>query len=227
MIKIVIAEDMISIRNRYEKLIEGYDDMKVVGIASNGYEAISETALHHPDIVLMDIEMESKYSGILATSQITSSFPDVKVIMLTVSEDDDAIFSSIQAGASNYIVKNTAFKDIVKMIRDVYNDEAVFDATISKKIRQEFRRIRNNEDILLKTISLMQLLTDSEKNILYCMHNGMTQNDVCKNLFIEKSTMKTHARNIIKKLECKNLEEAVTNLEKSGYFYYYEKMLQY
>lgn len=224
MIKVLIAEDMTSIRNKYEKQLSQFSDIEIVGTAKNGYEAISETALKHPDIVLMDIEMESKYSGILATQQITSSFPDIKVIMLTVASNDDAVFSAFQAGASNYIFKNSPIKQIAKTIQEVYNGKTIFDESIANKIIKEFKRIKNNEDVLLSTISLIQQLTETERTIIYNYHQGYSQQELCNKLCIEKTTMKTHIRNILKKLECRTIEEAIHNIEDSGYFYYYERL---
>lgn len=223
-IKILIADDMESLRNSYAKKLESFKNLEVVSLCKNGYEAISNTVKHKPDVILMDIEMESKYSGLLVTQQIINTFPNLKIIILTVSEDDESIFSAFQAGAYNYILKNCTTKELVKAIEDAYYDRSVFDAKISKKIRKEFQRIKNNENILLSTISLIQLLTDSERNIIYHLYLGLTQPELCDKLCIEKSTLKTHTRNIRKKLNLRTMSEVIKTLEQSGYFYYYEKL---
>jgi len=95
---------------------------------------------------------------------------------------------------------------------------------VAKKLRKEFKRIKNNEDSLIYTIYLVQLLTDTERNILEALHEGKDQKEICRERFIEPVTMKTHIRNIVKKMKQKNIEDVLSQVEQSGYFYYMDKI---
>ena len=95
---------------------------------------------------------------------------------------------------------------------------------MAKKLRREFKRIKNNEESLLYTIYLVQLLTDTERDILSAFHEGKEPKDICTERFIEQATLKTHIRNIVKKMKCKSIEDVVEKVEQSGFFYYMDKI---
>lgn len=104
-IKVLIAEDVEPIRKRYVNILNSHSGIEVVGQCATGEEACTLALQLHPDVILMDIEMESKDAGIRATGQILSDMPETKVIILTVYEEDDMIFSAFQLGACDYILK--------------------------------------------------------------------------------------------------------------------------
>ena len=142
-IKIVIVEDMIDIAEYFETVLGKEQDLEIVGIAQNAHEGIELVAAVMPDIVLMDIQMEHQTAGIEATEIIKEQFPDIKVIILTVSEDDEMIFSAFTAGASEYIVKTASAKDIANSIRLVYKNELSLRPELASKILNEFSRIQD------------------------------------------------------------------------------------
>lgn len=120
-IRVLIAEDNESIRKWYQVSLQEAEDIDLLPMAANGYEAISLAARYHPDVVILDIEMECKDAGIMAGYQILAMNPETKIIMLTVHEDDEAIFRSYEMGAVDYLFKNASTEKILGAIRDAYH----------------------------------------------------------------------------------------------------------
>ena len=223
-INVMIVDDISSLCTRYEGILSQAEDIRVVAVANNGYEAILKSAVTQPDVILMDIEMESKYAGITATQQILAQFPDMKVVVLTVYDEDAMIYAAFQAGACDYIQKTATPAMMLQCVRDAYHERTVMKPTVARKIRTEFKRIKDNEDSLIYTLYLVQLLTDTERDILYAFHSGMTQKEICQARYIEPSTMKTHMRNILHKMKCRKMEDVLKKAESCGFFYYMDKI---
>ncbi len=223
-IKVMIVDDIPSLCHKYEDIFAQTEEIEVVAIAENGYEAIMKSALNRPDVILMDIEMENKYAGIMATRQILQDLPDIKIVILTVYEEDEMIYAAFQAGACDYVQKTATSAAMIQCVRDAYYEKSAIRPQVAKKIRKEFKRIRNNEESLIYTLYLIQLLTDTEQDILNALHKGKSQKEICTLRYIEPTTMKTHIRNIIKKMKCKSIEDALMQVEKSGFFYYMDKV---
>ena len=223
-INVMIVDDISSLCTRYEGILSQAEDIRVVAVANNGYEAILKSAVTQPDVILMDIEMESKYAGITATQQILAQFPDMKVVILTVYDEDAMIYAAFQAGACDYIQKTATPAMMLQCVLDAYHERSVMKPTVARKIRTEFKRIKDNEDSLIYTLYLVQLLTDTERDILYAFHSGMTQKEICQARYIEPSTMKTHMRNILHKMKCRKMEDVLKKAESCGFFYYMDKI---
>lgn len=223
-INVMIVDDISSLCTRYEGILSQAEDIRVVAVANNGYEAILKSAVTQPDVILMDIEMESKYAGITATQQILAQFSDMKVVILTVYDEDAMIYAAFQAGACDYIQKTATPAMMLQCVRDAYHERSVMKPTVARKIRTEFKRIKDNEDSLIYTLYLVQLLTDTERDILYAFHSGMTQKEICQARYIEPSTMKTHVRNILHKMKCRKMEDVLKKAESCGFFYYMDKI---
>ena len=223
-INVMIVDDISSLCTRYEGILSQAEDIRVVAVANNGYEAILKSAVTQPDVILMDIEMESKYAGITATQQILAQFPDMKVVILTVYDEDAMIYAAFQAGACDYIQKTATPAMMLQCVRDAYHERSVMKPTVARKIRTEFKRIKDNEDSLIYTLYLVQLLTDTERDILYAFHSGMTQKEICQARYIQPSTMKTHVRNILHKMKCRKMEDVLKKAESCGFFYYMDKI---
>ena len=223
-IKVMIVDDMVSLCRKYEAVFAQEEDLEVVAVAHDGYQAIMKSAVTRPDVILMDIEMESKYAGIAATRQILQEFPAIKIVILTVYEEDEMIYAAFQAGACDYILKTASAAAMVQCVKDAYYEKSILRPQVAKKLRREFKRIKNNEDTLLYTFYLVQLLTDTERDILSALHEGKGAKDICRERFIEPVTLKTHIRNIVKKMKCRSIEDVVDKVEQSGFFYYMDKI---
>lgn len=217
-IKVIIAEDLVPILNRYKKILEKDEMIEVVGAVQNGYEAIMQAALTKPDVILMDIEMESRTAGLDATREILKQLPDTKIIILTVFEEDDFVFSAFQLGVSDYLLKNAKPGEIVQSIKDAYHSCSPIRPVIANKIRQEFQRARNTEESLLFFLSLVTSLTATEMEILELLCKGYSRKDICEIRHVEMSTLKTQTHNILKKFDKKTIQEVVVLLNDLNVF---------
>ena len=208
-IKVLIADDFESIREKYRTILEKCADIEVCAVAKSGYEAVMLAALHKPDVMLMDIEMENKRAGLQAAEQILEQLPDIKIIIMTVYEDDDTVFSAFKLGICDYIVKNVSPAEITRGVRDAYNNRSPIRPNIATKIREEFRRVKEKDESLIYNLYLINQLTLSEGEIVRLLAEGKSKKEICAEKHVEPSTVKTHIWNISRKFGKKPVKEIV------------------
>ncbi|BCN30881.1 response regulator transcription factor [Anaeromicropila herbilytica] len=208
-IRILIAEDMEPIRKRYVKILSEVEDMEVIADVSSGEEAVIKAELTHPDVILMDIEMESKDAGLRASKILLEKYKDIKIIILTVYEEDELIYTAFQFGVCDYIKKNANSVDIVNSIRNVYLGNAPLRPEIASKILGEFKRVKSYESSFLYAVNLVSSLTSTEMEILNLLLEHKTRREICQIRYVEMSTMKTQIRNILQKFNKRSIEEVV------------------
>lgn len=212
MIKVLVAEDMLPIMKRYQKILEKDGEIEVVAAVQSGYEAVLMVGVHHPDVILMDIDMETRTSGLDATRQILSHFPDTKIIILTVYEDDETVFTAFQLGVCDYILKNSNPNEIITCVKDAYYNRSPIRPVIAEKIRAEFQRIRKNETSFLYCLQLVTQLTQTEIDILDLLNKGYTRQQICDVRCVEMSTVKTQIHSILKKFSRDSVAEVLQML---------------
>ncbi|MGB4659821.1 MAG: response regulator transcription factor, partial [Mobilitalea sp.] len=161
MIRVLIAEDMDPIRKRYVKILSEAEDITVVADVSSGAEAVRQAKISRPDVILMDIEMEEKDAGLRATKELLLGYKDLKIIILTVFEEDELIFTAFQLGVSDYILKNAKPVEVLKSIRDVYHGNAPLRPEIASKILSEFKRVKSYESSFLYAVNMVTTLTST------------------------------------------------------------------
>lgn len=184
MITIIIAEDHQSLIDGIKLSLEFEDDIAVVGEANDGEELIQLVRKKRPKIVITDIRMP-KCDGICATKIIKNEFPEIKVIAFSMFDQTEAIQQMKEAGASGYIMKNSPLRKLIEAIRAVISNETFFDDAIVVK-----------DELTKENI----LLSNREKAILRLIGEGKTSNEIADVLFISKSTVDTHRKNILKKM---------------------------
>ncbi|MCK9211930.1 MAG: response regulator transcription factor [Ignavibacteriaceae bacterium] len=210
-IKIALVEDSKLLLARLAEGFSLYDSFKVVGKYSNGKSIINslEKSNHEnmPDIILMDIEMPKK-NGIEATLEIKEKYPDIDIMMLTVFEDDVKIFASIQAGASGYMLKDEPFESILNAVHELYNGGAPISQSIARKV---LSLIKSNldEDKNNSSIHPELVLSERELELLNGLVNGGSYTTIANDLFLSPHTVKTHIKNIYKKLHVHTRAAAV------------------
>lgn len=192
MINVVIAEDHQSLIDGIKIFLEYEDDIKVVGEANDGERLLEIIRLKQPDVVLTDIRMP-KMDGITATRQLKKEFPGIKVIAFSMFEQDEAITQMQDAGASGYIMKNSSLKIVLAAIRSVMNGETFFDATLKNT------GVKKNENDIP--------LSKRELEIVKLIGEGKTSQEISEILFIGKTTVDTHRKNILKKLSLQGKSE--------------------
>ena len=139
-IRVLIAEDDQSIRKWYAYSLGSMEDIELLPMAENGYQAVASAVLYHPDVLILDMEMESRDAGLKAGQQVLSILPETKIIMLTVYDDDATIFRAYEMGAVDYLFKNASTEKIHEAILDAYRGTSPIRQEIAQRMRQEFRR---------------------------------------------------------------------------------------
>ena len=199
--RILIADDHDVVRSGLRVLLRTSPDFSIVGEASDGEEAVRLTEKSTPDVVIMDISMPT-LDGIAATKIIKERFPDVKVIILTVHEDEEYAYQVLRAGASGYVLKNAGKKDIFRAIESAMSGERFFSPGISKIIVESFIKRADEQPaakIAPKTSPDRQL-TNRETEVLKYIAMGYTNRQIADTLFLSFRTVNTHRANIMQKL---------------------------
>jgi len=223
-IRIMIVDDIDKLVEFFEKIISAEEDMEVVGTASSGKEAVEKAELLKPDIVLMDIQMETDEAGIKATEKIKEKNPDIKIIMLTIHDDADIIFNSYVAGAMDFLLKNSSVVKIIKSIRDVYANSLQMRAEVAEKILGEMTRLKTENNSMLYMTNLISKLTNTEIEILKLVYNGYKYKQIAVMRSIEEATVRTHVNHILTKLEFKNMKEVIKALGSLGIMEYFKNI---
>jgi DNA-binding NarL/FixJ family response regulator len=199
-IRLVVVDDHALFRRGLVGLLDEMTDFLVVGEASNGQDALSIIDNAKPDIVLLDINMPVM-DGIQTLAEIRKSHPEQKVLMLTISQNDDDLIGAIVAGANGYVLKNTEPETLHNTILQVSVGNSVLSPEITAKVLHAVRRSRDDHN--------RSLLSDREVEVLKCLARGQTTAQIAGLLFISDNTVKTHIRHILEKMEVNNRAEAV------------------
>ncbi|MDD6660439.1 MAG: response regulator transcription factor [Lachnospiraceae bacterium] len=213
MIRVLIAEDIEPVLKRYGRILGTDPEIEVVGQVQTGEAAVKESLLFHPDVILMDVEMETRTAGLDASRQILAqTLPTPKIIILTVYEDDETVFEAFRLGVTDYVLKNSPPEEIIGCVRDAYLNRSPIRPAIARKIRDEFQRIKKQEDSLLYCIQIVSQLTQTELDILTLMSRGYTRSQICEIRCVELSTVKSQIHTILKKFGKNNMQELIAML---------------
>jgi DNA-binding NarL/FixJ family response regulator len=208
-IRVLIVDDLISIRERFNRILSTQPLFEIVGTASTGYEAIMLAAETTPDIILMDIEMENKLAGIKASQQICKDNPDIKIIILTVYDEDEVVFSAFQTGIVDYLLKSASSEEVIEAIIAADNNVSPIRPIIAGKIRREFLRMKKIEHSMVFVLNLLSELTQSEFILLDLLSQGKKRNEIAKIRCVELSTIKSQINGILKKFNMKSTKEVI------------------
>jgi len=197
-IKILLVDDHAVVRSGLSKFLMVNKDLKLVGEASDGAEAVQMTSLHKPDVVLMDLMMPGM-DGITATREINKKYPKTKVIALTSFAEQNLVQGALQAGAISYLQKNVTAKELGDAIRSAH----IGKMTLSPEAAQ----------VLANSVAQPQIpgeqLTERERDVLKCMVDGLNNNEIAEALVVSLGTVKFHISNIFHKLGVDSRVEAV------------------
>lgn len=201
-LRVTIFEDNRILREGLTQLIGGSPGFICAGAFANCSNLVNDIENTSPDVILMDIEMPGM-NGIEAVKIIKSQFPNVKIMMETIFDENDKIFQSICNGAEGYILKNTAPVQLLSAIREIYEGGAPMTPSIASKVLKMFKR--QPAESILEEFNL----SDREKEILKCLVEGMSYKMIADACFISADTVNGHIKNIYKKLQVHSKGEAV------------------
>lgn len=215
-IRILLVDDQSLFREGLQTLLSVHDDLQVVGMAANGQEAVTAVAEYRPDVVLMDLRMPI-LNGVAATRQITSQYPEVRVIVLTTFDDDDDVFEGLRAGAVGYLLKDVPSAKLVEAIRAAARGETFLQPSIAAKVVAELTRLAERPSAMPDPQQeLVEPLSERELEILHFIANGASNKEIAHQLFIAEGTVKNHITNILGKLGVRDRTQAAIKAKDMG-----------
>jgi len=193
--RIMIVDDHEVVRLGMRAALEAEPDLTIIGEASNGAEALAKIPVLDPQLILMDVRME-KMNGIEACREIKSRNPEVHILMITSYTDDDAVISSILAGASGYLLKHVSRADLLRSIRLVASGHSLIDTNTAKQAMERLTQVPGSE------------LTEREREVLTLVARGYTNKQIADTLFVSEKTARNHVSHILDKLGLSRRSEA-------------------
>ncbi len=196
-------------------------NIEVVGTASDGFEALTQVRTHKPDVVLMDIRMPG-CSGLEGTRLIKAQFPDVKVVMLTMSADDNDLFEAVKSGASGYILKSVRPEELLDLLAGLNRGEAAISRGLANRIMAEFARSSGRDDArATDSTAAAQArnddnLTPRQLDVLGRVAQGCTYKEIAEELKISERTVEYHMAEILNKLHLRNRAQVIAYAERKG-----------
>jgi|SRR5690625_165104 len=197
MIRVIVVDDHDIVRKGIIAYLRTDQEINVVGQASSGIEGAELIISERPDVVLMDLMMENG-NGIEATRLVMEKYPECKIIILTSYYDDEQVFPAIEAGAFSYMLKTSSGDEIISAIKKAINGENVIEPKVAGKMISGFKNEKKLHDDL----------TERELEVLLCIGEGMTNQEISERLYIGIKTVKTHVSHILSKLEVNDRTQA-------------------
>ena len=210
-IKVLIADDIKESAQYYADIVSSNNKMDVVGIAYSGELAINMAKELVPDIIIMDVQMETADAGIRATEEILKYNPDIRVIILTVFYDEDIITDAYIAGAVEYFIKDMSSDVIIETILKVYNDETFIGNILIQNSKKQLIKKRDIDKSFLYALRCVSLLSKTEYKIFVMLLDFYSRKEIMEALNITALTLKSHINKILKKLEYSNVSEMIKN----------------
>lgn len=202
-IKVLIADDHAMVRQGLKTILELEEDIDVVAQAANGEEAVSLARTQKPDVILMDINMPV-LNGLQAIKMLKDEDRRYKIIVLTLHQDREYLFKTLQLGCEGYVLKDAESSVLIEAIRSVYNEQTYIQPNMTGELVKEFNRVT----LIEQDKSITNNLTNREIEVLKLIAEGMINKEIAKNLFISEKTVKNHISNIFKKLDVNDRTQA-------------------
>lgn len=222
LIKVALCDDFKELIKSYKEHIELEPDIVVPAMFYSGKECVENIANVDCDMLLLDIQMETKTAGIDIIPDLKRINPNLKIVMLTSYNDDEYIFNAFTNGASNYILKDEPFDTILKAIRNIHNDELVISNNIATRLLSKANEIQVQQQSLLFLFNKLHHLTKTEFEVLEALYNGLSYSEVAHLRVVEDNTIRKIASNILHKFGEKNMQDLLTTIKETGLFQYFK-----
>jgi DNA-binding NarL/FixJ family response regulator len=211
-VRVLIVDDDELMRAGLRGVLASDERIELVGEADDGRQAVYRTRLLKPDVVLMDVRMPD-LDGISATRELLAAFPDVKVVILTTFEQDDYIFGALSAGASGFLLKRTRPEELIAAIHTIAAGDSLLSPSVTSRV---IERMAGQPSPDAMRDARLRELTPRETEVLSLMARGLSNAEIAATLVIEESTVKTHVKRILAKLDARDRVQAVIFAYESG-----------
>ncbi|MBK7319577.1 MAG: response regulator transcription factor [Anaerolineales bacterium] len=211
MTRLLLVDDHAVVRSGLKMLLSGHEEMEIVGEAGSAAEAMLEAERTNPDVILMDIGLPDK-TGIEATRDIKKKFPDVKIVALTIHEDEEYFFQMLDAGASGYVPKRAAPDELITAIRAAAAGEVYLYPSMAKLLVRDYLNAERPAEEKLN----LDGLTDREREVLTHLAEGAGNDEIAEALVISPKTVERHRENIMRKLNLHSRSELVRYAIRKG-----------
>ena len=213
MIKVLLADDQAILADGIRSVLSSSEEIEVVGIASDGAEAVALAESLRPDVILMDIRMPVM-NGVIATQEIKRKFPEMKVVVLTTFDDSEYILSAIEGGASGYLLKDTSAAALIDAVKNAHTGDTILPAKIAKRIADAARMVTNDREIRLKR---KFAFSDREVEIALMIYDGFTNKQIASALKLTDGTTRNYISTIYEKLGAASRTEAAEAMRRVIY----------
>lgn len=210
-IRVVIADDEPPYRSAIQKTLTLMPECQVLDVCKDGQEALDSCVADPPDVLLTDVNMP-RMNGLELMRRLLKKERDVRVVVLTVNDDDDTVFEAFRAGAIGYLLKTATPQDVVDAIRLAFRGESKITPKIAAKVIEDFRRVKDDEET---DDTELYVLSDRETEILELIAKGMRNKEIANHLSIAEKTVKNHVSNILKALQVNSRTEAAMKAVKA------------
>jgi DNA-binding NarL/FixJ family response regulator len=211
-IRVLVVDDQAMVRAGFRLLLGDEPDIEVVAEASNGLEAVTEAARHHPDVVLMDIRMP-ELDGLEATRRILAADANARILILTTFDLDEYVYRALKAGASGFVLKDDPPERLIAAVRTVAEGDALLSPSITRRVIQQFTRVPQQTPP-----KAVETLTSREMDVFRLITQGLSNAEIGRELFISDTTVKTHVGRLLQKLDLRDRAQAIVLAHQTGLF---------
>jgi len=213
MIRVLLVDDQHLVREGFARLLRDVEDIEVVGEAGDGAAAVALARDTRPDVVLMDVRMPGM-DGVEATAHVVRDRPEVRVLMLTTFDLDEAVHRALHAGASGFLLKDTPYDQLIHAIRVVSRGDSVLAPTVTRRLIESFTPASAVSE---QDAARLARLTDREGEVLQLIARGMSNAEIGEATFLSEATVKTHVGRMLTKLGCRDRVQAVVFAFRTGF----------
>jgi DNA-binding NarL/FixJ family response regulator len=208
--RVVLADDHPTFRRGLRALLESLDGVEVVGEARDGEEVVALASTLTPDVVVMDLNMPGT-NGVEATRRIVAVQPSVAVLVLTMLDEDESVFSAMRAGARGYVVKGADTDDVLRALESVARGDVVFGPAVANRVLSYLTKPLSARDPVL-----FPELSDREREVLELVARGLANGEIARRLVVSPKTVRNHVSNVFTKLQVSDRAEAIVRARRAG-----------